>query len=105
MITPTSIKITGASAVVALSSGAPTPTGFTAGVPLRAKWVQILAPSSNGNNVLIGGAEVTSSVGFALVPGQFQFCPPVSELGELYDLSKMMAYVHSGDVLEVLYGG
>lgn len=105
MVTPTSILITGASAVVALSSGAPQPSGYTAGNSLRGKWVQILAPTGNGANVLIGGPEVTASVGFPLVPGQFQFLPPISELNEFYDLSKIKAYVPSGNTLEVLYGG
>lgn len=73
---------------------------------MRAKWVQQLAASGNGAGVvLIGGPEVSATVGFPLVAGQFQFCPPISELSEFYDLSKMFAYVPSGSILEVYYGG
>ena len=97
MITPTSGKISGASSVVALSTGI---TGVT-----RAKWVGVQT-GANSNVILIGGPEVTASVGFP-IPANYagQFFPPISELSELYDLTKIMVYVKSGDTLNFMVGG
>ena len=68
-----------------------------------AKWVQFVAPSGNSGNVLIGGAEVTSSVGFPMVAGSSQFLPPIAEGAVQYNLSQLMCYLPSGQTLQVLY--
>ncbi len=73
---------------------------------LAAKFVQAVTAAANSANVLIGGNEVTSSVGFPLPPNfAGQMLPPISEISEFYDLSLINAYLASGDVLYLLYGG
>jgi len=101
-----SLKITGAGAVVALSSGSPALSGFTAGHQLRAKWVQITTPPTNSAQILVGGAEVTSTVGYPIPVGwSGQFLPMVSDDAEWYDLSEHNVYAANGDVVHILYGG
>lgn len=89
-----SLTLTGTGAVVPLSA-----------TKLLAKFVQVVT-GANSANVLIGGNEVTSSVGFT-IPANFagQMLPPIAELSEYYDLSAINAYIASGDVLYLLYGG
>lgn len=84
-------------------------SGTSSALPLasdtsKAKWIQLSAPAANSNNILIGGAEVTGSVGFPIVPGAAMFLPSISDLFELYQFAKIFRYVHTGDVLNVLYG-
>jgi hypothetical protein len=100
-----SLKITGASAVVSLASGSPALAGQTATTPISAKWVQVTTPPANTGNVLVGGSEVSSSVGLPIPPGWAgDFLPPLAEFAAFYDLSQINAYVASGDVLTVIYG-
>lgn len=99
MINPTSGKITGAGAVVSLATGLSS--------VLRAKWIQVVTPSSNTGTARIGGPEVTgSTTGFPL-PGNWSgmLFPPVSELSEIYDLAKINVYVAMGDELDFIVGG
>jgi hypothetical protein len=88
-----SLKLTGTAAVVPLSA-----------TPLNAKWIQYLADTANVATILIGGTEVSSTVGFPLVPGAAQFYPTVAEWPNYYDLSLQNVYLPSGAVLHILYG-
>ena len=95
MIPPKSLTIVGDGQVHPLAGTGP-----------RAKWVQVEVPSSNVSNALIGGTEVTSSVGFPLPPGWFgQMLPPVAELTEFYTLNQLYYWLAVGDVMYILYGG
>ena len=87
-----SLQISGTSGVVSLASSS-----------AKAKWIQFTAPSTNSDPVLIGGAEVTNSVGFPLDPGAGQFLPPANDIYEFYPFNKTYVYVESGDVLNILY--
>lgn len=73
-------------------------------VPLNAKWVQLLAPSTNASDCRVGGAEVDSTTGFPLVKGSAQLLPSIAEISAYYDLSSIKYYLAASDVLEVLYG-
>lgn len=109
-----SLKLTGAGAAVALSSGLPPLAGYSAGNPLQCKFVQLLTGANNAANVNVGGLEVTaptvspatSGTGFPLPPGFFgQLMPPIAELCDFYELSNIYVGMATGDVLYVLYGG
>jgi len=55
--------------------------------------------------VLIGGAEVSSTVGTPIPIGwSGQILPPIAELTDSYNLSQVNAYGANGDVLYILYG-
>ncbi len=99
-MTPVSGQIIGTGAVVRLSTAFPTQ-------PLvpKGKWINYQAKSDNSNPALIGGAEVTSTVGFPIYPGATNFDPPVSELTDFYDLTTIFVFVAAGDVLYVRFGG
>lgn len=98
-----SAKITGTGAAVALSTALPQPSGYTAGKRLRAKYLQILAPSGNASSVLVGGTEVSSTVGFPLVAGASQFLAPVSQGNEFIDLNLVKVYIANADIVNILY--
>lgn len=101
-----SLKITGAGAVVPLSSGSPAIAGYVSPKPLQCKHLQLTTPPTNSASVLVGGSEVTSSVGYPITVGWAgQFLPPVAEVTDWYELSNIFVYVANGDVLYVLYGG
>lgn len=89
-----SLSITGAGAAVPLSS-----------IVLTAKLVKIQIPSGNSADVLIGGAEVSSSVGYPIVKGTSLTLEPIAELQEFYDLSQIKVYVANNDLVKVIYGG
>jgi hypothetical protein len=97
-----SLTITGANTKVPLSSGSPAIAGYTSPNSLQCKWVQLVA---SGAGILLGGAEVTASVGFPLASGAGQFTAPIAIDTDFYDLSNMFAYVPNGTTLYVLYGG
>ncbi len=103
-----SLKLTGTGAVqVALSTGLPQPSGFVAGNPLKAKFVQATAPDTNSaTGILIGGNEVSATQGYLIPQGWAgQLFPPISEIAEFYDLSQIFANIPAADVLYILYGG
>ena len=96
MISVRSLTINGSNAVVPLSA-----------TTLLAKWVQVVTPSGNTNNVLVGGPEVSSTVGFPIPKGWAgQMLPDLAGYPspEPYDLAKINCYVSTGDTLHILYG-
>jgi len=99
-----STSIAGASAVVALSTGSPAPSGYVAGTQLGCRFVILNTPSGNAT-VLIGGAEVSSTVGYPMLAGQTLTIPvDGTDPTSFYDLSQMKAYIPTGSTLNVLYG-
>lgn len=106
MITPKSFVITGTGAVVQLSTIITTAK--------TVKWIQFLAPGTatpltvNAACALVGGSEVSSTVGFPLPPGWGgMLYPPVStdDFSAYYDVSQIYIYLANGDHLYGLYGG
>jgi len=67
-------------------------------LPLMVKWVQFQTKGTNTAVVRIGGAEVSATVGYPVPAGSGQMVK-----GKL-DLSQIVQYSASGDVLYVLYG-
>lgn len=99
-----SLKLTGSATVVTLASLVPGYVPGNAGP--GGKWVQVSTPPTNSASVLIGGAEVSSTVGFPIPVGWAgQLLPPIAEEMEYYDLTKTYVYAANDDVLNVLYGG
>lgn len=93
MILANGIDITGTGAQVPLSASL-----------LKGKWVQLLADPANGSAVIhVGGSTTSATVGLPLAAGAGQFCPPVSDQFEFYQLQLMFAYIPNGAVLHVLY--
>ena len=89
-------KVTGDGAVHTFASQ----IGVTA-----AKWVQASIGASNSAAVLVGGPEVTSTVGFPLnAPYGGQPLPPISEMSNLYYLDRCYYYAAVGDIFWVLVG-
>ena len=100
-----SATIAGANAAVALSTGTPVPSGYTAGNQLYARVVILSSPSGNAHPILIGGSEVTSTVGYSLAAGQVLTLPSDgTDPTSYYDLSAIKAYIQTGDTLYVLAG-
>lgn len=83
-------KITGTAATVALSS-----------TSVSVRWIQLVAPSGNGANVLYGDGTTTSSVGSVLVAGSGQMLPPTAQGG--YDLAQVFVYVANTDIVYVTW--
>jgi hypothetical protein len=99
-----SATITGASAVVALSTALPQIAGYVAGAQLRAKWIQLAAPSGSPG-ILIGGPEVTSSVGYPIAAGTGLLLSQYgADYTEWYDLSEINVYVPTSSTLDILWG-
>lgn len=99
-------SITGAGAVVRLSTLIPQLSGQVAGGQLWGKFVQLATPPTNSGDVLIGGSEVSSTVGFHIPKGWAgQMLPTVADPSDFYDLSNIFVYIANNDVLYVLYGG
>ncbi len=74
---------------------------------LLVKWVQIVTASGNAFSVLIGGPEVTSSIGFPIPTGWAgQLLPDLAGYPspEPYDLSKINYNAGVGDKFYILYG-
>jgi hypothetical protein len=73
--------------------------------------VVFAAGAGNSRKVRIGGPNVSTGNGIALVPGQvLQFQPmgppadlATSQMNEVYDMSKIWYYVAPGDTLQVVY--
>jgi hypothetical protein len=86
------LKITGAASTVALSS-----------TSKSVRWIQLVAPSGNGANVLYGDATTSSSVGSVLVPGSGQMLPPNGGGAGGYDLSQVSVYVANSDIVYVTW--
>ena len=56
--------------------------------------------------MLIGGAEVTSTVGYPIPVGWAgQFLPPTVDLYSFYDLESINIYIALNDIVYVLKGG
>jgi hypothetical protein len=72
---------------------------------IEVKWMQGTTPlTGNASNVLIGGNEVTSTVGFPLPPAYAgMFFPPIAETSTRYDLTQQYYWAAAGDKLNVLY--
>jgi|SRR5690348_14858929 len=83
-------KITGAASTVALSS-----------TSKSVRWIQLVAPSGNGANVLYGDATTSSTVGSVLVPGSGQMLPPTGQGGK--DLGQVFVYVANSDIVYVTW--
>lgn len=73
------------------------------GDTVQAKWFQLLAPSGNSSDVLIGGSDVTTE-GFPLVKGSAQFVPGnYVESMSFYAAAGIHYSGANGDFLYVLY--
>jgi|SRR6185503_8532403 len=101
MLIPHTIKITGTNAAVSI----------TAGIPASAKQVDLKADSGNSGTILFGGADVSSTVGAPLAAGEFYDFGPVSLSqpalpdSNRWSLPDIYAYIPTGDILHVVYGG
>ena len=84
--------ISGGSATVALEA-----TGTDV-----AKWIALLAPPGNSNNVRFGDSTTTATKGGLLVPGA-TFTTPACDTC-VYPLSGTYVYVATGDKLTVTWG-
>lgn len=101
-----SFKITGdgarhtfSSAIAAIFGVTEPTTGF------QCKWLQGITPPTNSASVLIGGNEVSSTVGFPIPVGWAgQMLPPISEESSRYNLNQEWYYAATGDVLYCLMG-
>lgn len=99
-------KITGDGAVHSFSSAL---TAFLAtnepGGGFSAKWFQVYPdPANSAVQALVGGPEVTTTVGFPIPAGGVQFFPDISEMAERYRLAQQFYFLGAGDVMHCLYG-
>lgn len=84
------LKITGTAATVALSS-----------TSQSVRWIQLVAPSGNGANVLYGDGTTSATVGSVLVAGSGQMLPPTAQGGK--DLAQVFVYVANNDIVYVTW--
>lgn len=72
---------------------------------IEVKWLQgTTQASGNASSILIGGNEVSSTVGFPLPPGYAgMFFPQISETSTRYDLTQQYYWAAAGDKLNCLY--
>ena len=73
---------------------------------IEVKWLQGTTPASgNASSILIGGSEVTSTVGFPLPPGYagMFFPQDTTESSTRYDLTQQYYWAAVGDKLNCLY--
>ena len=70
----------------------------------KAKWMTILADSSNGSAVRIGDVNTSGSRGFPLAAGASLTLPTISDPMEFYPLNKIYVFGANGTVLHVVYG-
>lgn len=105
MLNPKSFVITGTGAVQNLAD--------IIG-DVRAKWIQFLASgtatplSANAECARVGGAEVSSTVGFPLPPGWGGMLYPAvgtPDFSAFYDARQINVYLANGDSLYGLWGG
>jgi hypothetical protein len=67
----------------------------------QCKWASIASSSAS---LLVGGSEVTSSVGFPVGIGFNQFLPAISEVSNFYHLALMKYYAANAEVFYLLLG-
>jgi hypothetical protein len=74
-----------------------------------ARWVQLIAPTGNAATVRWGDSTTSVSKGGMIAAGGAMFLPPLSNddressYVHLYDLSKLYAYIATGDKLTVIW--
>jgi len=69
-----------------------------------AKWVAV---SALVHDARVGDANVTGTRGVnvsATAPGPVLVCPPLSDVSNMYDLSKIFCVIANGGSLTVTYG-
>ncbi len=84
--------ITGAGATVQISTD----------IQTRAKWVQVIADSTNGAKIYFGDSTVTATRGLPIAAGGGYNTPTCDTC--IYTLSTLYAYIGSGDKLYVSFG-
>jgi hypothetical protein len=68
-----------------------------------AKWIQIVAPSTNVSAVRWGDSNITTSRGGIIAPGGGQMLPFRPRVEDRYDLSKVFYLVASGDKVSITW--
>lgn len=98
MVRPVTIaEVTGAGAAVQFA---------TAG---RARWVQVIALSTNGAVIRCGDSNVSSTRGLPVAAGGGFMFPAItvdtreSTAQHFYDLSSLYCYVANGDKIDIAY--